>query len=97
MILSAVRKFQPRVLYSSPYRLVLDERDTEGYVDDSNQGVNYAGVKQFYDMNTTNHTLGDAALQAKQAFERYLSMTGGGGAINRQNVYLYHRHRDKRK
>ena len=77
IVLTAVRKFQPGVLYRSPDRTVEDRRDIEGFVDDSNQGVNTEGVAKYNKERGSEMTIGEAALKANQAFERYLSLTGG--------------------
>ena len=87
IVLTAVRKFQPGVLYRSPDKTVEDRRDAEGYVDDSNQGVNSEGVEKYNEERGSEMTIGEAALKANQAFERYLSLTGGKLAIEKTVIY----------
>ena len=45
--------------------------------DDSRQGINEEGTKEYNFKHKTNLTLVQAANKANQAFERYLSLSGG--------------------
>ena len=88
VVLRAVQLFQPGVRFTSPDGKEIDERWVEGHVDDSRQCVNKEGVEKYNREKGSNLTLGEAAICANQAFERYLSLTGGKLAI--QKTITYH-------
>ena len=77
IILTALTKHQPGMLLTSPAQDVIDFRTAEKHGDDSRQGINEGGVEKFNTENETNLTLEEAANRANQAFERYLSLSGG--------------------
>ena len=74
-VLSAIRKYQLGVLYKSSNGEFEDQRDVEGFVDDSNQGLNSEGIRKYNQERGRDLTLGEAALQSNQSFEQYLSIT----------------------
>ena len=87
IILRALRANQPGMLLISPAGETTDFRAAEKHVDDSRQTVNETGVLHYNKENKTNLTLEEATNQASQAFERYLSLTGGKLAIEKT---MYH-------
>ena len=56
-------------------------------VDDSRQGVNETRVELYNKKNASKLTMPQAANQANQAFERYLSLTCGRLAIEKTMFY----------
>ena len=84
IILTALVRHQPGMLLTSPAQDVIDFRTAEKHVDDSRQGINEGGVEKFNIENKTNLTLEEAANRANQAFERYLLLSGGKLAVEKQ-------------
>ena len=81
IILTALKENQPGMTLESPDGETIDEHHAEMSVDDSRQGINETGVKKYNDERGEELTLQEAATQANQGFERYLTLTGGRLAI----------------
>ena len=64
-----------------------DSRTAEVRVDDARQGVNTGGVEKYNHENESDITLIQAATMACRGFERYLTLTGGGLALD---IMMYH-------
>ena len=87
MILTSLSDNQPGLHLISPNGEEEDKRAEEMSVDDSRQGVNETGVELYNKKNASKLTMPQAANQANQAFERYLSLTGGRLAIEKTMFY----------
>ena len=93
LIFTALAENQPGMYLVSPDRKTEDFRIAEASVDDARQGVNSAGAEKFNKENGSNLTVAAAANRANQAFERYLSLTGGRLALDKTMFYaLYPQH-----
>ena len=77
----------------SPDGKTEDFRVAEASVDDARQGVNSAGAEKYNRENGTKLTVEGAMNKASQAFERYLSLTGGRMALDKTMFFaLYPQH-----
>ena len=76
---------------SSPDGKTTEKRFAEMSVDDSRQGVNKRGVKLYNANHGTDITLNQAVKQANQVFERYLALTWGHLAIEKNMFYVLSR------
>ena len=90
IILSALDENQPGLLLKSPTGEIQDRRSGEMNTDDSRQGINEGGTKHFNETHGTRLTLLQAANKANQAFERYLSLTGGKLSLEKTIYYSLH-------
>ena len=94
IILTGLSENQPGMVMVSPDVKTEDFRAAEASVDDSRQGVNTAGVENYNREHKKNLDIGHAANQASQAFERYLTLTGGRLALDKTMFYaLFPEHR----
>ena len=99
IILTCLTSNQPGMYLKSPNGLIVDFRAAEANVDDARQGINSAGVEKYNKEHLTNLDIGEAAQQASQKFERYLTLTGGRLALDKTMCYSLfpdHGHLEKR-
>ena len=87
IIIAALIINQPGLLLTSPTGETIDLRQNEKHVDDSRQGINESGIEAYNAKHGMELTLEEGAKKANQAFERYLTLTGGKLAIDKTMHY----------
>ena len=88
IIFTGLKENHPGIYLESPDGNTKDFRTAEASVNDARQGVNTSGVEKFSQENGTNLTILQAATNACQGFERYLSLTGGKLALDKTMYYV---------
>ena len=88
IIFTSLEENQPGIYLESPDGKTQDFRVAEASVDDARQGVNTGGVERFNKEKGTDLSLEQAATRACQAFERYLTLTGGRLALDKTMYYV---------
>ena len=87
IILTSLTDNQPGLYMKSPNGMIEDFRAAEANVDDARQGINSAGVEKYNAEHQTTLDINEAAQQASQKFERYLTLTGGRLALDKTMYY----------
>ena len=95
LIFTALQENQSGMYMVSPDGKTEDFWVAEASIDNARHGVNSVGAEKFNMENGTNMTV--AANRASQAFERYLSLTGGRMSLDKTMFYALYPQCGKRE